>query len=127
MADYFLKATSEDALWTALESAGLAHKEYDMDDTNNIRPANTGPYDSWSPSGEYEWELDIKGSIVFLGTLYAPTGNIVQDEFGNDEPELTALTGYHANIRATLTEDQVAALPTIDAPATPLAKWAGDK
>ena len=37
---YYLKATSEAALWEALEAASLAHKQYDTED-----PLNSRPYD----------------------------------------------------------------------------------
>lgn len=127
MAKYYLKATDEQALWTALESAGIAQKQYDPEDDDNIRPEITSDdvVQDWSPSGAYTWthggyDLDI------VGVIYSETGNTLTDDDGLEYPEMTALSGFHANLRADLTADQVAALPTIDAPSTPYRIWAGD-
>ena len=35
---YYLKTIDEQNMWEALESQGLAKREYDMTDTNNIPP-----------------------------------------------------------------------------------------
>jgi hypothetical protein len=44
--NYYLKTTDEAALWTALEAAGLAVKDYDPEDELNQRPDDL---DEWQP------------------------------------------------------------------------------
>jgi len=123
---YYLKATTESALWTALGAAGLAHKEYDQTDPANVAPDNLGPYETWDgPSGAYEWQADTS-MLDIIGTMYSATGNTLTDAGGMEYPETQAVEGYHANLRESLTAEQVAALPTVAAPATPYRIWAGD-
>ena len=124
---YYLKATSEAALWEALEAASLAHKEYDTEDPLNVAPDDLGPEDTWGgPSGAYEWMADTP-MLDIIGTMYRETGTMLTDGEGMEYPEMEAIDGYHANLREELTDEQVAALPTVDAPATPYRKWAGDE
>lgn len=126
MATYYLKATDEQALWTALEAASLAHKEYDPEDPMNSRPDDLDIEAEWAgPTGAYEWIADTP-MLDIIGTMYRATGNMLTTEDGMEYPELEAVEGYHANLREELTAEQEAALPTVDAPATPYRKWAGD-
>ena len=126
METYYLKATSEAALWEALEAASLAHKEYDPEDPLNSRPADLDMDAEWDgPSGAYEWR-SLSNMLDIIGTMYTETGNMLTDEDGNEHPEMEALEGFHANLREELTEEQEAELPTIEAPATPYRIWAGD-
>ena len=123
---YYLRATSEAALWTALGEAGLAHKEYDQTDPLNAAPADLGPYDTWDgPSGAYEWQSDTQ-MLDVIGPIYVKTGNTLTDPDGFEYDETQAVAGYHANLRESLAAEQVAALPTVAAPATPHRIWAGD-
>jgi len=123
---YYLKATTESALWTALGAAGLAHKVYNEDDPLNVAPDNLGYEDTWDgPSGAYEWAADTP-MLDIIGTMYSATGNTLTDSDGMEYPEMEAVDGYHANLRETLTDVQVAALPTVAAPTTPHRIWAGD-
>ena len=126
MTTYYLKATTESALWTALGAAGLAHKEYDQTDPANVAPADLGPYDTWDgPSGDFEWQADTS-MLDIIGPIYVKTGKVLTDAGGMEYPETQAVEGYHANLREELTDAQVAALPTVSAPATPHRIWAGD-
>ncbi len=126
MTTYYLKATDEQALWTALEAASLAHKEYDPTDALNSRPDDLEPDAEWAgPSGAYEWIADTP-MLDIIGTMYRATGTMLTTEDGMEYPETEAIDGYHANLREKLTAEQEAALPTVDAPATPYRKWAGD-
>ena len=119
---YYLKTTDEQNMWEALESQGLAKREYDMSDENNIPPED---YDyeqgEFVKTGAYEWialcELDM------IGTIYQPTGTMLTDDEGNEYPEMTPIDGFHANIK---TDKVVEGLPTIEAPTTPYRKWLGD-
>jgi hypothetical protein len=127
MTTYYLKATSEAALWEALEAASLAHKEYDREDPLNVAPDDLGPEDTWDgPSGAYEWMADTP-MLDIIGAMYRATGTMLTDGEGMEYPEMEAVDGYHANLREELTDEQVALLPAVDAPATPYRKWAGDE
>ena len=119
---YYLKTTDEQNMWEALESQGLAKREYDMTDANNIPPED---YDyeqgEFVKTGAYEWialcELDV------IGTIYQPTGTMLTDDEGNEYPEVAPIDGFHANIK---TDKVLEGLPTIQAPTTPYRKWLGD-
>ena len=127
MATYYLKATDEQALWTALEAADLAVKDYDPEDPLNSRPADLEMEEEWAgPSGAYEWR-SLSNMLDIIGTMYRETGNMLTTDDGMEYPETEAISGYHANLREVLTDEQEAALPTVDAPATPYRKWAGDE
>jgi hypothetical protein len=126
MTTYYLKATSEAALWEALEAASLAHKQYDTEDPLNVAPDDLDPEDTWDgPSGAYEWIADTP-MLDIIGTMYRETGNMLTDGEGMEYPEMQPIDGYHANLREELTDEQVALLPTIEAPTVPYRKWAGD-
>jgi hypothetical protein len=126
MATYYLKATDEQALWTALEAADLAVKDYDPEDPLNSRPDDLEMDAEWAgPTGVYEWR-SLSNMLDIIGTMYRETGNMLTTEDGMEYPEMEAIEGYHANLREVLTDAQEAALPTVTAPATPYRKWAGD-
>ena len=127
MATYYLKATDEQALWTALEAADLAVKDYDPEDPLNSRPDDLDMEDDWDgPTGAYEWR-SLSNMLDIIGTMYRETGNMLTTDDGMEYPETEAIDGYHANLREVLTDAQEAALPTVTAPATPYRKWAGDE
>ena len=127
MATYYLKATDEQALWTALEAADLAVKDYDLEDPLNSRPADLEMDAEWAgPSGAYEWR-SLSNMLDIIGTMYRETGTMLTTDDGMEYPETEAISGYHANLREDLTAAQEAELPTVDAPATPYRKWAGDE
>ena len=126
MTTYYLKATTEADLWTALETAGLAHKEYDQTDPANVAPDDLGYEDTWDgPSGAYEWQADTQ-MLDVIGPIFVKTGVTLTTDDGMEYPETQAVAGYHANLRETLTDAQVSALPTVAAPTTPYRIWAGD-
>ena len=126
MTTYYLKATSEAALWEALEAASLAHKEYDREDPLNVAPDDLEPDAAWEPTGAYTWIADTP-MLDIIGTMYRETGNMLTDGEGFGYAEMAPIDGFHANLREDLTDEQVALLPTVEAPATPYRKWAGDE
>jgi hypothetical protein len=86
--DYYLKAASEAALMTALEAVDVV-KSYavknEQGETITTRYATQPGYN-----------LDV------IGTIYKPTGNLVQRTVGEstvEVPEMETLTGFHANLR----------------------------
>ena len=110
--DYYIKAESEEALWSALFAADVASES--TEDGVTYRGAKSG------------YALDV------IGLIYRGTGQMVEV----NDPEMGTYTyeeqepieGYHANLRVVgeLTEQQRAALPLIDKPATPNRVWFGD-
>ena len=128
MATYYLKATDEQALWTALEAADLAVKDYDPEDEANQRPADLDPETEWDgPSGAYEWR-SLEPMLDIIGTIYVETGNMLTGEDDTEYPEMEAVEGYHANLRTGLDAAQKAALPIMQkTPKNPVRKWAGDE
>jgi len=96
---YYLKTSDEASMWTALSDAGLAVQE----------------------NGEWQFTGD---SLDMIGSIYAPTGNTLTDQKNNEYPEMQALDGYHANL---ISRTELTNLPTINAPATPYRKWAGQE
>jgi hypothetical protein len=119
---YYLKTDTEEQMWEALESRGLAKRLYDLRDDLNVQPIDDEG--EWSPSGSYEWfftglALDI------IGTIYIPTGNMIIDDDGNEYPEAEKIEGFHANLKSDI-EIDTNNFPIVDAPVTPYRKWAGE-
>jgi hypothetical protein len=131
MTNYYLKTTDEASLWAALETAGLARKEYDMEDENNQRPDDLDPEADWEMTGAFDWVF-TGTALDIIGSIYAPTGNTLTDEEGVEYPEMAAIDGFHANLKAEFDLDEEGnvvipdGLPTIEAPSTPYRKWAGE-
>ena len=113
----YLKTSTEQELWEALEAAGLAVKDYDPEDELNQRPDDL---DEWQPSGAFDWRFTGQ-ALDIIGVIYKPTGTTLTDEEGFEYPEMAAIDGYHANLIAEAGLD----LPTIEAPATPYRIWSG--
>ena len=86
--DYYLKADSEAALWQALKTAGAA-VSYDVkNEAGEVVETRFGPAPGYS--------------IDLIGTIYKPTGNLIQvtaNEAVVEIPEMAALPGFHANLR----------------------------
>ena len=86
--DYYLKAESEAALWSALVAAGAAVEVQVKDEAGSVVETRYAPASGYS--------LDI------IGTIYKPTGNIIQQTVGDmavEVPEMAPLSGFHANMR----------------------------
>ena len=106
---YYLKSESEEALWQALEAAGLAAKVYsEFDEEGN-------------PVGDYDWQKVGEYDLDIIGAIFKPTGETGEDENGTYEI-VEPIEGYHANIRG-ITEEQAESLPTIAAPNNPVRAW----
>ena len=63
---------------------------------------------------------DYPGSIDIIGTIYKPTGVILQTDEG-EVPEVAAITGWHVNTRGPMPD---ALLPFSVLPAQPVRVWA---
>lgn len=117
----YLKAANEAALWEALESAGLASKQYDPEDPLNQQPEDAK---DWQPTGAFTWVKSDGYDLDVIGQIWKPTGEMLEDG-----PEMEMLDGYHSNVRkwgGEFTDEQLAVLPTISKPTNPVRTWAGD-
>jgi hypothetical protein len=86
--DYYLKAASEAALMTALETAGAVKSITVKNEEGQVVETR------WVPTEGYN--LDV------VGTIYRPTGNVLQRTTEGrtyEEPEMAPLSGFHANLR----------------------------
>jgi hypothetical protein len=108
----------------------LAYKDWDLSDPLNTPPADHDPATDgeFVKTGSFTWISKVQ-MLDIIGTIYQDTGNTLTDpENGAEYPERSAIDGFHANLRVDeLTDEQIAALPIVDAPATPYRKWAGDE
>jgi hypothetical protein len=89
MNDYYLRAESEEALWAVLVEGGAATTyEVKNEDGEVVETRN-------SPAPGY--------NIDIIGTIYKPTGNLIQQEGPEgitiEVPEMEPLEGFHANMR----------------------------
>ncbi len=86
---YFLKADSEQTMWSALVAAGAAIEQQVKDEAGVVVETRYAPAEGYS--------IDV------IGTIYKPTGNLVQQSGPNEStievPEMEALPGFHVNIR----------------------------
>ena len=107
--DWFVKAESRNALMTALDGTDIVGED---EEGNKVLHSTKAI------------------GVDEVGTIYAPTGNTITDDDGNEYPEIAPVTGYHLNLRKmrdeadsiiTILED---ADLTIDPPATPSRKFA---
>jgi hypothetical protein len=93
MSDFYLRAESEQALYAALESAGIVTREDDG---------------VWVAPG---YALDV------IGPISRRIGGT------DEEPIMQAIPGFHANLRGELSAEQIDLLPVIDAPQAPVRVW----
>jgi hypothetical protein len=120
--NYYLQAESEEALFAALESAGVMNKVYDPEDPVNQRPDDA---EEWESTGQYDLFPKAGVDLDVIGTIWKLTGETTLDEDGNLIQVSAPVYGYHANIRG-ITAEQAALLPTIAKPNNPVRMWAGD-
>lgn len=101
MKDYFLRANTREQIDQALINAGLL----DIVDDEPI----TSP----------------EVIIDYVGTIYRDSGQYTLDEDGFEVAIMEPVEGYHVNLRGNLTQEQIDALPIIDAPNNPQRIFAG--
>ena len=86
--DYYLKAASEAALMTALEAVNAVKSVQVKNEQGEVIETRYVPAPGYS--------LDV------IGTVYKPTGNVVQQTVGDrtvEVPEMVSVPGFHANLR----------------------------
>jgi hypothetical protein len=77
-------------------------------------------------NGEPE-QLVSMNPLDVIGLIHKPTGNIITTD-DVEYPEMLPIEGWHANMKANLTEEQETALTPflVPEPTTPARKWAGE-
>jgi hypothetical protein len=75
----------------------------------------------------YDEQFAPKTNLDVIGLIYKPTGNIITTD-GFEYPEKLPISGWHANIKADLTEEQEAVLTPflVPEPIAPVRKWGGE-
>lgn len=111
--DYFLKAANEAAMRAALVDAGVVViNDAVVNEAGDVlAPAHDGVAEGFA--------LDV------IGPISKPTGQTLTVD-GMEVPEMAPIPGYHANLRGTLSDAQLAVLEAIllpDAPAHPFEVW----
>jgi len=104
MSDYYLRATTAAALYSALEAAGVV----------------TQGEGGYHVTDAHRYALDV------IGAIYAPTGKMLQNDEG-EVPEMKLLDGFHANLRvinASNFDVNMLNEIAINAPTNPARGWA---
>lgn len=104
MRNYYLKFVDNADLEDTLVAAGLAEMQPVLGTANDTQFISNAT-------------LDV------IGIIYKPTGATLTNDDGFEYPEMLPIDGYHANLKAELTEEQEKALPLISAPLTPYRIW----
>jgi hypothetical protein len=85
---HYIKTTSEQHVYQALEQAGACTRVYDPADPANQAPADTT--ETWTPSGAFDWVLDDGVELDMIGMIHVQKCDITIDE--NGEPQLELFT-----------------------------------
>lgn len=109
MKNYYLKFVDQADLEDTLISADLA----------SIQPV-------FGTESDTQFIPSVAITLDVIGIIHKPTGKMLTTEDGLKYPETLPIDGYHANLKAELTEQQEALLPLIPAPTTPYRVWAGE-
>lgn len=114
--DYYLKANTEEEMLAALEQAGIRTTTSYVDDSGETKVAH---------GVKVGLALDIIGEIEIAGEETTKYESVV----GGAEievPVFVKIDGYHANVRGTLTAEELQAIESllIEAPQTPHRVWA---
>ena len=133
MKDYFLKFSDEYTGLTTLNDFSTGQlKEYDTI-TENLYENEDDP-EEVTGTQEVTRKVPVlnkfthEHAIDIVGVIYQPTGIMITDEEGFEYPEITAVDGYHVNIRSLhqevnkLIESKLS--DYIVTPATPNRVWA---
>jgi len=95
---HYIKTTSEQQVYEALEQAGACQRVYDPAD-----PANQAPQhktETWTPSGAFDWVLDDGVELDMIGTIHVQKRDITIDESGDPQLELFTIEDVETKQRA---------------------------
>lgn len=104
MQDLYLKAADATALYDVLEAAGV------------VTEGDHG----YHVTDAHKYALDV------IGTVYKPTGKVLTTDEG-EVPEMSAVDGFHANLRVMVDDKfdaEMLAEMSINPPNNPVRGWA---
>jgi hypothetical protein len=84
MNDYRLQFADEAAWLAAADALGWLQHEYSQDP---------------EPTIVRSWVFAAEADVDVIGTIFKPTGNMLQLEPGIEYPEMAPQPGFHVNIR----------------------------
>jgi hypothetical protein len=117
MNDYRLQLPDEAAWWVAADACGWAKYEYEPQVIEfDQEPPEPIVKNKWLDTSERDFDI--------IGTIYKPTGNTIEQE-GIEIQEMTAINGYHVNIRLHNTELPESMAQYVVIPNNPVRTWAG--
>ena len=90
--DYFIKLNSEADLPTVF-SAFYKQDYVTVVDEETGESAQTPEGEAYLVSHTHDYAIDL------VGVIYAPTGNTLTDDEGNEYPEQAPIDGWHVNVR----------------------------
>lgn len=90
--DFYIKLESADDLPVVFSAF------YTQDYTTSTDP-DTGETTQIPVGDPYLVETGVDYAIQVVGSLSAPTGQILTDLDGNEYPEMAPIPGYHVNVR----------------------------
>lgn len=124
----YLMELDEQNMWEALESVGLAYRQYDPEDPDNQPPANPMDAEGFVPTGAYTWVFkDQMGGVDMFGTIWVKTGATVPGDDGPVDVIEPLDNNFYANLALYDDEFDVSALPLVDpAPTTPYRVFLGE-
>jgi hypothetical protein len=117
MNDYRLQLPDEAAWWAAADACGWVKYEYE---SQMIEIGQEPP----EPIVKNKWLDTSERDFDIIGTIYKPTGNTIEQE-GIEIQEMTAINGYHVNIRLHNTELPESMAQYVVIPNNPVRTWAG--
>ena len=89
--DFYLKLNAESDMPTVLSA--FYQQDYITSVDEEGVETQTADGDHYLVAHSHDYAIDV------VGTLHEPTGNTLTDDEGNEYPEMTAMTGWHVNIR----------------------------
>ena len=89
--DFYLRLSAESDMPTVL--ADFYQQDYITNVDEEGVETQTADGDPYLVAHSHDYAIDV------VGTLHEPTGTMLTDDEGNEYPEMSAMTGWHVNIR----------------------------
>ena len=117
--DFYLRLSAESDMPTVLSAFYRQDYVTNVDEEGVETQVEDG--DPYMVTHSHDYAIDV------VGTLHEPTGTMLTDEEGNEYPEMSAMTGWHVNIRLVgdAVRETVEALDETHGvtPETPMRVW----
>ncbi len=98
--DWYIKVADRAVLITALKGPSETRDTYD-DDGNVTGSETVYPHSIITKDDDDNDVIMVTNWVRVddIGSIYEATGKTLTDDDGNEYPEMTAVAGYHANLR----------------------------